>query len=130
MRPVSVFANGPASEIERLQACLRGPWRQAARAVMVLLSLHGLTAAQIAALLDCQLAVVRRFDREGMAGLAPGAGGSGWAGYEQNLWNALRYASQIRPQGALSDPDLVEQRAVVIRGYLAVPDPGGDEHRC
>jgi hypothetical protein len=97
---------------------------------MVLLSLHGLAAAQIAALLDCHLAMVRRFDREGLAGLAPGAGGSGWAGYEQNLWNALRYASQIRLQGALPDPDLVEQRAVVIGGYLAVPDPGGDEHSC
>ena len=30
MRPVSVFANGPAGEIERLRAQLRGPWRQAA----------------------------------------------------------------------------------------------------
>jgi hypothetical protein len=29
MRPVSVFANGPESEIERLRAELRGPWRQA-----------------------------------------------------------------------------------------------------
>ena len=38
MRPVSVFANGPGSEIERLEADLRGRWRQAARAVMVLLS--------------------------------------------------------------------------------------------
>jgi hypothetical protein len=35
---------------------------------MVLLSLHGLAAAQIAALLDCQLAMVRRFDREALAG--------------------------------------------------------------
>jgi hypothetical protein len=49
---------------------------------MVLLSLHGLTAAQIAAPLDCHLAMVRRFDREALAGPAPGAGGSGWAGYE------------------------------------------------
>jgi len=63
--------------------------RDAARAVMVLLSLHGLAAAQIAAPLDCHLAMVRRFDREGLAGPALGAGGSGWAGYEQNLWNAL-----------------------------------------
>jgi transposase len=74
MRPVSVFANGPASEIERLQACLRGPWRQAARAVMVLLSLHGLAAVQIAELLDCHPATVRRwisrFSSEGLAGLA------------------------------------------------------------
>jgi transposase len=74
MRPVSVSANGPASEIQRLQAGLRGQWRQAARAVMVLLSLHELTAAQIAALLDCHPATVRRwiarFNDEGLAGLA------------------------------------------------------------
>ena len=74
MRPVSLFANCPGSEIERLQAGLRGPWRQAARAVMVLLSLHELPAAQIAALLDCHPATVRRwirrFNDEGLAGLA------------------------------------------------------------
>ena len=70
---------------------------------MVLLSLHGLAAAQIAALLDCPLAMVRRFDREGLAGLAdrpPGAGGSGWAGYEQDLRNALgmrrRFGCKVR----------------------------------
>jgi transposase len=74
MRPVSVFAKGPAAEVERLQAGLRGPWRQAARAVMVLLSLRGLSAAQIAALLECHPATVRRwigrFNNEGLAGLA------------------------------------------------------------
>ena len=74
MRPVSVFANGPGSEIEQLEADLRGRWREAARAVMVLLSLHGLAAAQIAELLDCHPATVRRwisrFNAEGMAGLA------------------------------------------------------------
>jgi transposase len=73
MRPVCVFANGPGEEIERLGSELRGPWRQAARAVMVLLSLRGLPAAQIAALLDCHPATVRRwisrFNAEGMAGL-------------------------------------------------------------
>ena len=41
MRPVSVFANGPGSGIDQLEAGLRGQWRQATRAVMVLLSLHG-----------------------------------------------------------------------------------------
>ena len=61
MRPVSVFANGPASEIEQLQAGLRGRWRQAARAVMVLLSLHGLAPAQMAELLDCHRPTVRRW---------------------------------------------------------------------
>ena len=45
MRPVSVFANGPGREIEQLGADLRGQWRQATRAVMVLLSLHGLPPA-------------------------------------------------------------------------------------
>ena len=74
MRPVSVFANGPGREIEQLEADLHGRWRQATRAVMVLLSLHGLAAPQIAELLDCHPATVRRwigrFNREGAAGLA------------------------------------------------------------
>lgn len=50
MRPVSVFANGPGSESEQPEAGLRGQWRQATWAVMVLLSLHGLPSAQIVAL--------------------------------------------------------------------------------
>ncbi len=74
MRPVSVFAKGPAGEIEKLEAGLHGRWRQATRAVMVLLSLHGLAPSQIAELLDCHPATVRRwigrFNDEGMAGLA------------------------------------------------------------
>ena len=41
MRPVSVFANGPGNEIEQLRAELHGRWRQATRAVMVLLSRRG-----------------------------------------------------------------------------------------
>src|SRR5262249_25992358 len=61
MRPVCVFAKGPGEEIERLRADLRGRWRQASRAVMVLLSLHGLPAAQIAGLLECHPATVRRW---------------------------------------------------------------------
>jgi hypothetical protein len=44
---------------------------------MVLLSLHGLAAAQIAALLDCYLAMVGRFDREGWPGWPTGPG-CGW----------------------------------------------------
>ena len=71
---VSVFAKGPGSEIEQVRAELQGRWRQAARAVMVLLSLHGLAPAQIAELLDCHPATVRRwigrFNAEGLAGLA------------------------------------------------------------
>ena len=74
MRPVSVFANRPASEIELLRGDLHGRWRQAARAVMVLLSARGLAPAQIAELLDCHPATVRRwisrFNAEGAAGMA------------------------------------------------------------
>ena len=57
-------SGGPISRpatIEQLRAELQGRWRQAARAVMVLLSLHGLPPAQIAALLDCHPATVRRW---------------------------------------------------------------------
>ena len=84
MRPVSVFANGPGSEIEQLEAGLRGRWREAARAVMVLLSLHGLPPAQIAVLLDCHPATVRRwlsrFNDEGRGcWTGRGPGGPGWA---------------------------------------------------
>jgi transposase len=74
MRPVSVFANGPGSELEQLKADLHGRWRQATRAVMILLSEHGLAPAQIAELLECHPATVRRwigrFNDEGLAGLA------------------------------------------------------------
>jgi len=74
MRPVSVFAKGPGSEMEQLRAELQGRWRQATRAVMVLLSLRGLAPSQIAELLDCHPATVRRwigrFNAEGLAGLA------------------------------------------------------------
>jgi transposase len=74
MRPASVLANGPDCEIEQLKADLHGRWRQATRTVMVLLSLHGLAPAQIAALLDCHPATVRRwisrFNDQGLAGLA------------------------------------------------------------
>ncbi len=74
MRPVSVFANSPGDETEKVRRMLRGPWRQGLRAVMVLLSLHGLSPAQIAALLDCHPVTVRRwigrFNAGGLAGLA------------------------------------------------------------
>jgi len=67
-------ANGPASEIEQLKAGLGGKWRQATRAVMVLLSRHELLPTQIATLLDCHPSTVRRrisrFNAEGTAGLA------------------------------------------------------------
>ena len=86
MRPVSVFAKGPGSEIEQLRAELQGRWRQAARAVMILLSLHGLAPAQVAELLDCHPATVRRWvtrcSDEGLGPVwrtGPGPAGPGWA---------------------------------------------------
>ena len=74
MRPSVVFANSPPREIEQLRDRPRGPWRQGLRAVMTLLSLHGLPAGEIAALLDCHPSTVRcwisRFNAGGAAGLA------------------------------------------------------------
>jgi len=74
MRPVSVFSEGLGSEIGQVRGDLHGQWRQATRAVMVLLSPHGLPPAPIAALLDCHPATVRRWisriNREGLTGLA------------------------------------------------------------
>jgi hypothetical protein len=80
MRPVSVSASRPGREIEQPRGDLHGRWRQATRAVMVLLPAHGLPPAQIAELLDCHPATVRRwigrFSAEGAAGL-PGRPRSG-----------------------------------------------------
>lgn len=74
MRPAIVFASNPSCQTERLRTQLRGPWRQGLRAVMVLLSAHGLAPAQIAALLECHPSTVRRwigrFNCQGVAGLA------------------------------------------------------------
>lgn len=71
MRPPVMFANAPATSVEHLQTELRGRWRQATRAVMVL---HELSPAQIADLLDYDPGTVRRwigrFNRLGVAGLA------------------------------------------------------------
>src|ERR1700758_1591272 len=109
MRPVSVFANGPESEIEELRAELRGPWRQATRAVMVLLSLHELPPAQIAGLLECHPGTARRwiarFSEEGLAGLAgrpPGGGPPrGRAAADQG---DRRAAGPARAVDAAADP--------------------------
>ena len=81
MRLVSMFAKAAGSEIEQLRGGLQGRWRKAARAVMAPLSLRGLPPSQIAKLLDCHPAIVRRqisrFSWEGSAGLAdrPRSGG-------------------------------------------------------
>ena len=72
MRPASVFANRPAPG--ELCHLLHHRWRQAARAVMVLLSAGGLTADEIAELLGYHPATVRRwihrYNADGLPGLA------------------------------------------------------------
>lgn len=77
MRPPTVFANASATECAKLRGLLRGPWRSALRAVMVLLSLQGLPPTQIAALVECDPATVRRwigrFNTHGIDGLHLGA---------------------------------------------------------
>lgn len=73
MRPPTVFANASGRECERLRGLLRGPGRSMVRAVMVLLSLHGLPPAEISSLLGYDPATVRRwidrFNAHGVAGL-------------------------------------------------------------
>jgi transposase len=74
MRPACVFASSQPCQIEQLRDRLRGPWREALRAVMVLLSVRGLPPGEIAALLECHPSTVRRwigrFNSGGVAGLA------------------------------------------------------------
>ncbi|MFD8567954.1 IS630 family transposase [Streptomyces sp. NPDC059639] len=73
MRPPTVFANASGRECERLRGLLRGPGRSMVRAVMVLLSLHGLPPAEISSLRGYDPATVRRwidrFNAHGVAGL-------------------------------------------------------------
>jgi hypothetical protein len=126
MRPVSVFANGSGSQIEQLKADLHGQWRQAARAVMVLLSLHELPAAQIAALLECHPATVRRwisrFNDEGLAGLAdrPRCGRAP-AGRAPTDRADRRTAGPARPVDPAADPPVPGLAA----GQPAHPVPAG-----
>jgi Homeodomain-like domain len=61
MCPAVVFANSRSCETGQLRARLRGPWRQGLRAVMMLLSVRGLAAGEIAALLECHPSTVRRW---------------------------------------------------------------------
>src|SRR5215470_10793835 len=92
MRPVCVFANAPSREIEQVRDDLRGRWRQAMRAVMVLLSLHGLSPAQIADLLECHPATARRWISRFNAG---GLGGR---------WLARRIAALLERPGPWTLP--------------------------
>jgi|SRR5215470_8131300 len=106
MRPVCVFANAPSREIEQVRDDLRGRWRQAMRAVMVLLSLHGLSPAQIADLLECHPATARRwisrFNAGGLAGLAdrPRCGRPRLGG----RWLARRIAALLERPGPWTLP--------------------------
>ncbi len=76
MRPPSVYANPtcPANDACEVLALLQGPHRLAYRLVMILLSQHGLPASQIAELLGCDPATVRRwihrYNTHGTSGLA------------------------------------------------------------
>jgi transposase len=74
MRPAYVYANPTDEQYHELVEALHRQWRTAARAVMILLSAAGWTAAEIAALLHYEPKTVRRWitrhDAEGLAGLA------------------------------------------------------------
>jgi transposase len=73
MRPAHVFANPTDEQYHQLVDALHRQWRTAARAVMILLSAGGMTAAEIGALLHYDPKTVRRWitrhDLEGLAGL-------------------------------------------------------------
>jgi transposase len=73
MRPAHVYANLSDQDHRQLVDALHGQWRVAARAMMVLLSANGMSAAEIAELLYCHPRTVRRWitrhDAEGVDGL-------------------------------------------------------------
>lgn len=73
MRPPEVFAEVPAAVRARILGLLHGPWRTATRMIMIVLSAQGLSAAEIAVLLDYDPHTVRRwlrrFATEGLDGL-------------------------------------------------------------
>ncbi|MGI5508149.1 IS630 family transposase [Streptomyces sp. CA-106131] len=74
MRPASVFANRPGPAYQHLYHLLHHRWREASRAVIVLLSAAGMTAGEIGELLGYHPATVRRwihrYNTAGLAGLA------------------------------------------------------------
>jgi transposase len=74
MRPAHVYANLSDDDYDQLLNALHQQWRVPTRAVMVLLSAAGMTAAEISAMLHYDPATVRRWiarhHREGLAGLA------------------------------------------------------------
>ena len=74
MRPVSVFAKPSAPDCQHLHQLLCHRWREAARVVMVLLSVSGMSAAEIGEALGYHPATVRRqihrYTTAGLSGLA------------------------------------------------------------
>lgn len=73
MRPAHVYANVSDEQYHQLVDSLHHQWRVATRAVMILLSVSGMTAAQIGAVLHYHPRTVRRWiarhDLEGLTGL-------------------------------------------------------------
>lgn len=73
MRPAHVYANVSDEQYHQLVDSLHHQWRVATRAVMILLSVSGMTAAQIGDLLHYHPRTVRRWiarhDLEGLVGL-------------------------------------------------------------
>ncbi|MGK5553365.1 helix-turn-helix domain-containing protein [Actinomadura kijaniata] len=80
-----MFANAPAKMEQQVRRELRRRWRVALRLVMVLLSLQGLSATQIAGLLEVDTCTARRwiirFNDQGITGLVnrPHSDVPGWA---------------------------------------------------
>jgi len=76
MRPPSLYAKRPcpAGDPCDLLGLLHGPHRVGCRLVMILLSQHGCSAAQIASLLGCDPCTVRRwihrYHQHGVGGLS------------------------------------------------------------
>src|SRR3954466_11703093 len=73
MRPAHVYASMPEQQHTELITALHGPWRNATRIVMVVLSAAGMSASEIADLLHYDPKPVRsgiaRHQQEGLAGL-------------------------------------------------------------
>lgn len=73
MRPPHVYANISEDQYHDLVSALHRQWRPATRAVMIVLSAGGMSAADIGALLHYDPVTVRRWiarhDGDGVAGL-------------------------------------------------------------
>jgi transposase len=73
MRPAHLYANVSDEQYDQLVTALHRQWRVATRAVMILLSAHGMSACEIAVVLHYDPATVRRriarHDLEGLDGL-------------------------------------------------------------